>query len=380
MNLGWMTYNCGQATPLKIEKFRQLNRDGTYDEVEADKVRIVHIDVGAEFCAAISQDGRVFTWGSGIRGQLGHGPDIIKSNLAVPTEVTLKGRKRRHKKKAKGVACGFQYLMILDEDGDIWACGKGSTGCLGMGFLQTASDRRHFYPANIRDSNVAHMMSSTLKDSPFEFMPAVAQVSAGMNHTLFLAEDFSLWACGRNNNLELGLPDFKDRWVPSRIDIRTIVNKFAKNDNQKMKEDEHIVSISAGNVHSAALLNTGRVLTWGMNRHGQCGVGHEKAILNRSSHLYENLAKTAFATPPSILPLENWPASETSKIVAGFYDTFLISKEGDVLRVGMGMRNPQDYNQFTNSNPENIDQEASGHKIEQVSIGWKHVLAVVKEQ
>jgi len=45
------------------------------------RFKIVDIDAGDNFSAALDDQGRVFTWGYGNDGQLGHGN---KSDLACP--------------------------------------------------------------------------------------------------------------------------------------------------------------------------------------------------------------------------------------------------------------------------------------------------------
>mmetsp|Transcript_12196 Transcript_12196/g.16883 ORF Transcript_12196/g.16883 Transcript_12196/m.16883 type:complete len:565 (-) Transcript_12196:73-1767(-) len=420
---GWMTYDCAVTVPMEITQVRQFSSEDSsqYETVAASNVTFVNIDAGSEFCVGLSDDGRVFTWGSGIRGQLGHGDTMVSSNMNIPTQVRLQKQpssaqtasRFRPMKRAKAVSCGFQYLMVLDEDGDVWGCGKGATGCLGLLELHNATDRRQWHMANVRESNLAYFLKQRQQHSsnnvaapsmggvlsemmnnanssngntknkvivgggdPKNSMPTVADVSAGLNHTLFLTEDGEVWATGRNNNIELGLPDFYDRWAPSKVDLRSIVD----GGEASFKEGETIVQVSAGNMHSAALTNYGRVITWGMNRHGQCGVSHEKAIVNKNKDLYESLAKTACATPPTTLRIDSntCPGVTTDKatrVFTGFYDTFVLMEDGNLVRVGAGIRGGDNMN--TNEEGERQYLIAKDLKqLSEIACGWRHVLAI----
>eukprot|EP00954_Amorphochlora_amoebiformis_P019032 1330022-Amorphochlora_amoeboformis.AAC.1 len=86
--------------------------------VNADTVRIVRVDSGSEFSAALSDDGRLFTWGTGIRGQLGHGEDFYSSTMDIPTEIVLPGIGLH--RRIIDFTCGFQYLIAIDDHGEAW--------------------------------------------------------------------------------------------------------------------------------------------------------------------------------------------------------------------------------------------------------------------
>ena len=58
--------------------------------------------------ALLTECGRVFTWGSGKGGRLGHGD---AEDVAIPTEVDVEGR------RVLDVACGYDHtLLLIDEE------------------------------------------------------------------------------------------------------------------------------------------------------------------------------------------------------------------------------------------------------------------------
>merc|ERR1712185_648597 len=94
-------------------------------------------------------------------------------------------------KVAKQVVAGENHTMILAEDGTVFACGRNDYGQLGLG--------------------------DTTNRSTFTAVPALPdgkvakQVVAGRFHTMILAEDGTVFACGRNGHGQLGLGDEANR-------------------------------------------------------------------------------------------------------------------------------------------------------------------------
>ncbi|GLD94567.1 hypothetical protein PINS_up003178 [Pythium insidiosum] len=76
--------------------------------------KVVSISAGYDHAAAVTDDGRLYTWGSKL--------------WLEPHEMTiLRGE------KIVQVACGRVYTVALSEDGKIFSFGKGNTNCLGHG-------------------------------------------------------------------------------------------------------------------------------------------------------------------------------------------------------------------------------------------------------
>ena len=69
---------------------------------------------------ALASDGRVFSWGSGIYGELGNGQyaDSMKPTLVefkTPTDVL-------------DISCGGHHTFFLTNQGKLLSCGKGTHG------------------------------------------------------------------------------------------------------------------------------------------------------------------------------------------------------------------------------------------------------------
>ena len=81
----------------------------------------VQVSCGDEHTACVIENGELYTWGSGDRGQLGHGNRHHKYS---PTSVQFK--------KAMGikkVSCGGNHTVCIEEDeGRIYSFGANENG------------------------------------------------------------------------------------------------------------------------------------------------------------------------------------------------------------------------------------------------------------
>ncbi|AEC02951.1 fimbrillin family protein [Parasphaerochaeta coccoides] len=128
------------------------------------------------------EDGTLWATGSNGYGQLGVGDNDGRS---TPAQVTSMGS------DVAVVSGGWGHTIILKEDGLLWATGYNGSGELGDGTMINSKT-----PVQVK-------ASTTLGD----FMTDVVAVSAGMNHTIILKKDGTLWATGHNGFGQLGLGD-----------------------------------------------------------------------------------------------------------------------------------------------------------------------------
>jgi len=94
--------------------------------------RVVSVSLGGFHSAAIDESGSAFTWGENKKGQCGQGEESI---VAAPTAVTFRGEAAS---RCVTASCGgFFTLFGVESDGDgriqFHACGLGKEGCLGFG-------------------------------------------------------------------------------------------------------------------------------------------------------------------------------------------------------------------------------------------------------
>lgn len=85
--------------------------------------KVVQAASGAGFSAAVDENGGLWMWGRGDRGQLGNGKT---GDLSQPVKV-LDG--------VAHVSCGYNHVIALKTDGTIWCWGDGSQGQIGMNWF-----------------------------------------------------------------------------------------------------------------------------------------------------------------------------------------------------------------------------------------------------
>ena len=79
--------------------------------------------------AAVGSDGGLWTWGAGPSGQLGHG---VGQNQPVPRRVQAQSAVR-----VVGVSAGAFHTMAVANDGRLYTWGSGTDGQLGHGNNQS---------------------------------------------------------------------------------------------------------------------------------------------------------------------------------------------------------------------------------------------------
>lgn len=165
---------------------------------------IVAIDSGDEHSVALSADGRLWTWGNGKHGALGHDSLDVQS---VPREVeSLRGS------PVVSMAAGGQHTVALTARGRVYAWGNNGWGQLGVGNRIDAS-----VPCMIEGSHTMHVLRVRPRSAALPWMCARSplrrrergvrvQVSAGSRHTLLESTSGVVFGCGCSESGQLGAP------------------------------------------------------------------------------------------------------------------------------------------------------------------------------
>lgn len=158
-----------------------------------------------------------------------------------------------------------------------------------------------------KDINDEDKKNNVIEES-VDIKKNIISVSLGINHSLALMEDGTVWTWGSNENNTLGFEGIKDCLVPVRIlDLKDIVKVSADGKSYALmsngslwmwpkgvndvkptveKNYSNLVEIDG---YSIALKREGTVLTRGSNLFGECGDG-TKGILEddgRGNYIYD---------------------------------------------------------------------------------------------
>ncbi|KAL9307416.1 putative regulator of chromosome condensation 1/beta-lactamase-inhibitor protein II [Arabidopsis thaliana] len=181
---------------------------------------------GGAHVIALTSGGKVFTWGRGSSGQLGHG-DIL--NITLPKLVSF-----FDDSVITQAAAGWSHSGFVSDSGCIFTCGNGSFGQLGHGDTLSLST-----PAK-----VSHFNNDSVK-----------MVACGMRHSLVLFAGNQVCGFGSGKRGQLG---FSSDRIKS-VNLPCVVSGL---------KDVEVVRISANGDHSAAISADGQFFSWGR---GFCG-------------------------------------------------------------------------------------------------------------
>ncbi|KAL0212840.1 hypothetical protein RCL1_006466 [Eukaryota sp. TZLM3-RCL] len=178
------------------------------------------------------------------------------------------------------VQAARHHSLVLFSDGTLKTFGRGSYGRLGDGVGTTSHVAR--YPVTVVDGH--------------DFV-AVSSLSI---HTVALTRSGHVYTFGVNGYSQLGDPvaDFRSR----PFHVASLTN---------------VVSVSAGDHHSLALLANGTVMAWGRSTTGRLG--------------RPQLGLGTVAEPIKVLNLD-----DAVEIVAGLAHTLAIKSDGTVVGCGAG--------------------------------------------
>jgi alpha-tubulin suppressor-like RCC1 family protein len=191
------------------------------------------ISAGTSHSLALKSDGTVWAWGWNGNGQLGNGTTV---NLTMPERInSLWG--------ITAISAGASHSLALRSGGTVYAWGANTNGRLGDG----TGIQRLFPVQSTEQSGIP--------------LTGVTAVSAGGAHSLALKSDGTVWAWGRNLEAQLGDGTLTARSRAVRIEAQPGVPLTGA------------TAVSAGSVHSLALMKDSTVRAWGTNWDGQLGDG-----------------------------------------------------------------------------------------------------------
>lgn len=159
--------------------------------------------------AALTANGRVYTWGEGKFGRLGHGDERNKS---MPTVISSLASV-----KISQVACGGFHSAATSEAGQLFTWGGGEHGQLGHG---DKVNKTAPYPVSALSDQVLTM------------------ITCGWSHTVALTDAGTVYTWGNGDHGKLGYGDTNKVTVPRVVEAL---------------DGLHVVKIASYNEHTAAL-------------------------------------------------------------------------------------------------------------------------------
>ena len=311
------------------------------------------ISAGYDYSLIIDNNGDMWAWGRNDYGQIGDETTIDK---ASPVQIKIGTKYKR-------VSAGNKHSLAIDSEGNLWTWGRNDYGQLGDG-------------------------TTTQKKSPIQIKSGTkfTQISEGYYHSLAIDSQENLWAWGNNYSGQLGDGTTVDKIKPLQIktgtkfiqvsaafyqslliDINGNLWTWGGNDYGQLGDgttiDKHspeqikagtkFTQVSAGRDHSLAIDSEGNLWAWGINNYGQLGDG---------------------TTENRTLPVQIKTGTKFMRISAGSNHNLAIDSEGKLWTWGYN-----GYGQLgdgTTTNRTLPVQIKTGTKFTQISAGGNHNLAI----
>ena len=126
--------------------------------------RIKDISAGTVHNIALTDDGKIFSWGSAQGGQLGLSEKYLTQlnlknfSISNPTFISMKqDNDLQDAMRIIKISCGEAHTIVLNDKREVYSWGFGSNGQLGLGFCEDSfeigsglSKSRIFTPQEIR--------------------------------------------------------------------------------------------------------------------------------------------------------------------------------------------------------------------------------------
>lgn len=110
---------------MKLLDQEDIREEIRYPEIVLINEKVLRVSCGNDFAACISEGGRLYTWGRGSFGNLGHGDTENRKKPSVVNalnEVTV-----------VDTSCGAKHMMAITNEFKIYSWGNGGNGRLGHG-------------------------------------------------------------------------------------------------------------------------------------------------------------------------------------------------------------------------------------------------------
>ncbi|XP_062601424.1 uncharacterized protein LOC134263131 isoform X2 [Saccostrea cucullata] len=264
------------------------------------KIKIRHAAVGEDHVIVVTTEKQVYSWGSGVKGQLGHGN--TESKVKPELVQSLNG------KSISRACCGDGFSIFASDNGIVLTCGDGTDGCLGHGdtlscyrprlietllsldVISISCGSKHVAAVGSEgevltwgcgadgrlglgnEDNQCQPQELTIEEPV-----VIRDVFCGVDGTMFLTDVGSVFACGSNSENKLGLNNRQGFIMAMKnIFTKTEVEGASNPTPVRALARHRVQDISMGACHTAVIVEPGHIYTFGKNSEGQLGIGDTK--------------------------------------------------------------------------------------------------------
>lgn len=186
------SWGCGNNGRLGHGEENSVGHPKIINYFNSNEIKVSQISAGDTHACAISTSKEIFSWGNANFGKLGHGSfDDVKIPLMIEFFKNI---------KMEFVTCGSYNTVCITTDSRVYAWGKNSHGMLGIPYFA--------------EQNILTPTEVILNKD--EYNTQVSEISVGSMHTMILCTNGSIYTCGNTICGILGLPDVYDKVIIPR--------------------------------------------------------------------------------------------------------------------------------------------------------------------
>ncbi len=302
--------------------------------------------VGGDHVVILNNNGTVWAWGNNDYGQLGDGAIFYRN-----TPVSVVGLSN-----VSAISDGNGFTVALKNDGTVWAWGVNAFKQLGNG---TTTDSNT--PMQVQGlsgmtavaagglDSIALKNDGTVWEWGYDYngqlpgLSGVTAIAAGNGILVALRTDGTVWTWGSNSSGNVTTAN------NTPIPVQVLVQELDANGNPVVANGKPVLvplsgmtAIAAGNAFTVALKSDGTVWSWGYNSNGQLGNATTTDISSAVQVLVQELDANG---KPVLVPLSGMTA-----IAAGNAFTAALKNDGTVWAWGSNSNGQLGNGTTTDSN------------------------------
>lgn len=200
-------YACGfnERGQLGLGDFKNRRNPTLVKHME--DYNVVAVATGRMHSLILTDEGDVYSCGDNRCGQCGIGNK--KDSVSKPTRIDYSGS------PIKKIACGDDFSLILNSDGDVFSFGSPEHGQLGLGSEQKEiAGRKEVFQYSYSPNLISAYIEIDDGEVVSHGQPVIADIAAGVNHCCAIDDTQRLFTWGFGGYGRLGHNDTKNELLP----------------------------------------------------------------------------------------------------------------------------------------------------------------------
>jgi alpha-tubulin suppressor-like RCC1 family protein len=273
----------------------------------------------------VSADGKLMGAGFNMMGELG------KENSALYNPYFEQRNPISNIKKV--ISNSDTSTYILKNDNTLWVCGRNAWGQLAIKIDTFSSSQILNDYAQCFQADISSTGPTSVNITNISILTDVSDVICGVNHTLVIKNDGSVWGCGRNQEGQLG--------INTLFNTNSVIQYFTKLNISDVKQ------ISAGYIFTYFLKNDNTLYSCGDNLYGQLS----RTDVSNGSVISPFLNRTSVIG--QCVDVFNNPITNVEKVSCGAFHVIIKKIDGTIMLVGRNslFQLGGDYGPFIVTNP-----------------------------